>query len=104
MPRYDYRCAGGHVTEKERGYDVVRVTCPICGASAQRLAVYQGVQVMGDGINTHQPTKEAPVNVTRFMEAHGQILYEAEKAHVTPPDFLGIAKERIRRGDVKAYN
>ena len=42
--------------------------------------------------------------MTRFQEAHGQILYEAEKAHVTPPDFLGIAKERIRRGDVKAYD
>ncbi len=103
MPRYDYRCVGGHVTEKERGYDVDRIPCPVCGVSAQRLAVYPGVQLMGDGINTHQPTKEAPVNVTRFMEAHGQILQEAEKAHVTPPDFLKIAKERVRTGAVKAY-
>ena len=80
------------------------IDCPTCKEPAQRLAVYQGVQLMGDGINTHQPTKEAPVNMTRFMEAHGQILHEAAKAHVEPPDFLKIAKERVRTGAVKAYD
>ena len=79
------------------------IPCPICKKPAQRLAVYQGVQVMGDGINCHRPTREAPVNVTQFQEAHGQVLHEAEKAHVEPPDFLKIAKERVRTDAVKAY-
>lgn len=103
MPRYDYRCAGGHTVEAERPMSVGLIDCPTCKEPAQRLAVYQGVQLMGDGINTHQPTREARINLTRFTEAHGQILHEAEKKGVEPPDFLKIAKERVRTGAVKAY-
>ena len=79
------------------------IDCPVCQEPAQRLSCYAGIQAMGDGINCHRPTREAPVNVTQFTEAHGQMLHEAEKAHVEPPDFLQEAKERVRTGTVKAY-
>ena len=103
MPRYDYRCAGGHTTEAIRPMRVGLIDCPVCKEPAQRLSCYAGIQAMGDGINCHRPTREAPVDITQFTEAHGQILHEAEKAHVEPPDFLKIAKERVRTGTVKAY-
>ncbi len=104
MPRYDYRCAGGHTTEAVRPMRVGLIDCPTCEEPAQRLSCYAGIQQAGDGVNGHRPTSEAPVNVTQFTEAHGQVLHEAERAGVEPPDFLKVAKERIKAGAVKAYD
>lgn len=106
MARYDYRCAGDHTTEAMRPMSVGLIDCPTCGGPAQRVAVYPRAGetfIGGDGITAHRPTREAPVNVTRFTEAHGEVLHEAEKRGVQAPDFFGIAKERVRTGAVKAY-
>jgi hypothetical protein len=102
MPKYDYRCAGGHTTEAVRPVEVGLIDCSTCEEPAQRLAVYD-VQVMGDGINCHRPTREARININQLTEAHGEVLHEAKKKGVQAPDFLKIAKERVRTGAVKAY-
>ena len=45
MPIYDFCCSLGHVTEARRGYDEIKIKCPLCGEMAFRLAVYheQGI-------------------------------------------------------------
>lgn len=40
MPRYDYRCALGHVTERVAGYEDRSILCR-CGDIAYRQAVYR---------------------------------------------------------------
>lgn len=101
MPRYDYRCAAGHIKERIGGFNEKSVRCR-CGLTAQRLSVYREQYLGGDGITAHRPTREAPVNITRFTEAHGEVLRDAEKAGTTAPDLLRVAQERVKRGDVLA--
>ena len=101
MPTYDYRCAGGHVTEAVKPMSVGKIDCD-CGEPAQRVAVYQNQYLGGDGITAARPTREAPIHITRFQEAHGEILHDAEKAGVEPSDLLQVAKDRVRRGDAVA--
>ena len=48
------------------------------------------------------PTRYAPLNVSRFIEAQHTLVHEAEKRHIEIPDPLKVAKSRIARGDVKA--
>ena len=45
IPLYDYSCSLGHTTEARRGYDEIKIVCPLCGDKAWRLAVYheQGI-------------------------------------------------------------
>ncbi len=76
--------------------------CLECGRRARRSAVYASQYLGGDGITAHCPTREAAVNLTRFTEAHGELLRSAEKAGVEPPDLFGLAKERVKRGDAVA--
>ncbi len=102
MPRYDYRCPSGHVTEQIRGFKVKLTKCLECGRRARRQAVYAEQYLGGDGITAHCPPREAPINLTRFTEAHGELLRDAEKAGVEPPDLFGAAKERVKRGDAVA--
>ena len=40
-PWYDYSCSLGHTTESREDYDTVKITCPLCGDKAWRLAVYR---------------------------------------------------------------
>lgn len=102
MARYDYRCPSGHITEQTQPVDKTFAKCLVCDRRARRSAVYRNQYLGGDGITAHCPTREAPVNLTRFTEAHGELLRDAEKAGVDPPDLFGAAKERIRRGDAVA--
>lgn len=46
MPRYDFRCSEGHVTEQRAGIETETIPCP-CGRVADRLAVYR-FNVAGD--------------------------------------------------------
>lgn len=97
MPRYDYECASGHVQEQTQPMDRAVVRCD-CGLLAHRV-VLEAPQVMGFA---ERPTREAPVPLSRFTEAHGEMLHAAERAGVEPPDCFGIAKDRVRRGHVQA--
>jgi hypothetical protein len=51
MPRYDYECRDGHVTESKEDIDVVKITCPTCKRVAKRHQVYrdQAVSFKGAG-------------------------------------------------------
>ena len=48
------------------------------------------------------PTEQAPIHLDRFIEAQGELVETARRTGVQPPDMWGMAKERIRRGDVQA--
>ena len=97
MPRYDYRCAEGHTTESVQPHEVDAIEC-LCGRSAQRV-VLAPPQATGFA---QRPTREAPINLTRYMEAQGEIVQAAERHGIEPPDLWGAAKERVRRGDAVA--
>jgi len=34
MPLYEYSCSLGHTTEARRGYEDVKIECPLCGDMA----------------------------------------------------------------------
>ena len=53
---------------------------------------------------TQKPTREHYVNLGRAVEAQHELVYQAEKAHVEPPDLWKVAKARVARGDVVAIN
>lgn len=100
MPRYDFRCTAGHITEHVTPHAVATVACA-CGASARRLPYSPG-HVPGVTGMAARPTREAPVHLDRAMGAHAEILDQSRRAGVAPPDFLSIARERVRRGEVAA--
>lgn len=97
MPRYDYRCAAGHTAESWQGFDVRSIDCP-CGLAAQRI-VLTAPGVTGF---VSRPTSEAPIRFNDYLEAHGEMVRSAERQGIEAPDLWGKAKERIRRGEVKA--
>ena len=72
--------------------------CPRCGLPAQRV-VLTPPYVVGQA---NRPTSEAPINLTRYLEAQGEIVHQAEKHGVEPPDLFKAAKDRIARGDAIA--
>ena len=98
MPRYDYRCPEGHISEAYRSRDVGEIACIGCGLPAQRV-VLAAPYVTGFA---YRPTREAPLPVSRFVEAQGEILHQAAKHGVEPPDLYKAAKERVARGDAVA--
>jgi putative FmdB family regulatory protein len=99
MPLYDYRCASGHVSERHEGVDVKSIECPDCGSEAQRAPCSGIPEIAG---YAPRPTKAAPLNVSQFQEAHGEMLHKAERHGVEPPDLWKAAKARVRKGDAVA--
>ena len=104
MPTYDFTCSCGEVTEARAGYDVRILPCPACGRQAERTLPGPGhlPLLIGPTVSRPTPTREHPVNVTRFVEAQGELLHHCEKNHIDPPDLYKAAKDRVRRGDVVA--
>lgn len=90
MPRYDFRCADGHVTEEWAGFDRLTSRCE-CGAESERVAVPSRVSITGFAV---APMRERPVNLSRFIEAQGQMVRDAERTGVPAPDVLGDARKR----------
>ena len=85
------------MTESVQPHEADAIECP-CGRSAQRV-VLAPPQVTGFA---SRPTREAPINLSRYMEAQGEIVHTAERHGIEPPDLWGAAKERVRRGDAVA--
>ena len=102
-PNYDFRCAEGHVFEAWEGYETTSTPCRKCSLSAQRLAVYPH-NLPGVNGFAPKPTREHRINVGQAVEAQHEIIHTAEKHGIKPPDFLAIAKERVRRGDAVAID
>ena len=99
MPLYDYRCAAGHVSEQRRGLEEAVAECPECGLAAQRAPCSGIPEIAG---YAPRPTREAPIHLNRFVEAHGEMLRDCERAGIDPPDAWKAAKARVRRGDAVA--
>lgn len=83
---FDFECERGHRTEHDVDRSVRSVVCA-CGKQAARQFSVPHV----NGI-VKVPMRERGVPLNRMVEAHDTILYEAEKAHVEPPDTLKMAK------------
>lgn len=49
MPRYDYRCERGHVTEMVQGVEIRSIPCP-CGLSTERVPVYAEQFISGETV------------------------------------------------------
>ena len=97
MPNYDWRCPAGHEHEAYAERSTHSLPCPVCNRQAQRQLAVAGIMGM---VTT--PTRYAPIPLTRFVEAQHEMVYQAEKQHVSLPDPLQIARQRVARGDVKA--
>lgn len=98
MPRYDYRCAEGHVAEVNASRDTSALACPECGAAAAR------VTLTAPSINgfVRKPTREHYVNLNRFVEAQGELVEDARRMGIAPPDLYGEAQRRVAAGEVAA--
>jgi hypothetical protein len=71
-----------------------------CGRPARRFV--SAAHVPNANGFTAKPTREHYVHLNRAVEAQHEIVYQAEKQHIEPPDLWKIAKRRIARGDVAA--
>ena len=71
MPRYDYICSDEHVTEATRGYEVTTISCPLCGAPAQRQSVYL-VAIQGETV--------ARPSASRYQEMGAELDYAHGRA------------------------
>ena len=97
MPRYDFCCLRGHVTEASVSRETHEIACA-CGVRAYRMLTV-GVGISGFRAT---PTSQAYVPFSRYLEAQGEVVESSRRAGVEPPDLWSAAKQRIARGDVKA--
>lgn len=98
MPRYDYRCAAGHVEEVVAPVTTSSTACPRCGVTAERVAVpSRPPRVNGFAL---QPMRERPIRLDRAVNAQHEMVARAARQGITLPDPLTVAKRqaaRIRR-------
>ena len=99
MPYYDFRCPDGHEQEAQASRETETLVCS-CGQLARR--VINPAHVPSAIGFTPKPTREHYVHLNRAIEAQHEIIHEAEKHHLDPPDFFKIAQDRVRRGEVQA--
>ena len=100
MPWYDIECSAAHRHEVTEDRETSARPCPQCSLPARRV-ILPGHIPSANGF-TPKPTREHYVNLNRAIEAQHELVYQAEKAHVEPPDLWEAAKARIKRGDVVA--
>ena len=100
MPRYDIACETGHQHEVIESRETAERPCPQCNRPAKRV-ILPGHIPSANGF-TLKPTKEHYVPLGRAIEAQHEIIHQAEKHGVTPPDLWATAKARVKRGDVVA--
>ena len=98
MPRYDFRCEAEHVTEAVKPMAVSVIYC-VCGLPALRLAVYAeqtiiGATVAGPRLGNSSRDEAGRFRLGLVQEAQHEVLRDAEKAGVEPPDIFGDAKRK----------
>lgn len=101
MPRYDYRCLQGHVTEAVREMAVTEILCP-CGQPALRQAIYADQTIIGETVAKPRLGNSCRDRNGRYdlrlaEEAQHEIIHDAAKAGIEAPDFLAHSKEKVRR-------
>ncbi len=95
MPRYDYRCENGHITEALRPASVVQIDCPACLGLAQRQSIY----VISQGSKTQPPMGQRPLRIGEYQEAAAEVGYQLTERNkhlehpLSTPDYYGIAKK-----------
>ena len=61
MPKYDYRCSGGHQYEKRESFDAPAVQeCQECGAQARRVLTPPAIVFKGSGWYITDSRKSGP--------------------------------------------
>lgn len=106
MPRYDYRCDEGHVTEAVAGVEVGLLPCPACGRQARRVPFCESVSIQGETVAKVRYREQNPslrhgyMDMDRFKEAHQDVLRASRKAGVEPPDLFAEARRRVESGEV----
>lgn len=95
MPRYDYRCPSGHVTDTFRPMACSGIDCPVCGSTAERI--------ISRGAAITRPETDTRGMFRRFTEATAEMGYKADRIEqstgqtVTAPDFWHYSKERAQQ-------
>lgn len=87
MPRYDYLCPAGHQRESVESRETDSIECD-CGLAGRRV-VLSAPLVGGFAI---PPMRERKVPLSRFVDAQGEMVRQAERTGVPAPDVLGIAR------------
>jgi len=84
LPKYDYLCKSGHLTERINGYDVDTIECPVCGEEAKRQSVYAFTPFTETGVKVGRlgpvPREEKRYDVSLFQEASEERDYNHKKA------------------------
>jgi len=104
MPRYDYRCDQGTVTEATREMAVSEIACPDCGGVAQRQAVYANQAIRGDTVargtgRASAITKNGYIDIDQGFEAIEDVQRTARKRGEEPPDLFREAQRRVATGE-----
>ena len=113
MPRYDYRCGCGDVTEALAGLDEDTRPCPACGKLAKRVPVnyfvYANTETGGHSFPrlNNAKSEKGKYRVSDFVEASSEIAHEAEKVEkregkpVKVPDFYRAGLKKAEKMGAK---
>ncbi len=105
MPRYDFACECGEITEVWAGFETDSLLCPRCGALAHRLAVYQDQYTITESGGHSYPSHNAKdgkgrYRVLDFQEASAEIdhaCFEAERKEGKPIKLPNLYKKGLSR-------
>jgi hypothetical protein len=106
MPRYDFCCDEGHVTEVRAGYEVTAVTCPTCGLEARRLSIYRSQYINGETVAKgvtkatrmgNVVDKHGRYRLGLFEEASAEVAHACDKAEKPVPPLWEEAKRRAKK-------
>jgi len=113
MPRYDFECPEGHVTERRADITTDMIECPVCGLAAYRAPFSASTYLIGGDVPKPQhqhrfPSKEAATRykTNLFKEASAEIAHsygEAERntgLKLKTPDYYhkGLRQAHERTG------
>ena len=106
MPRYVYRCAGGHSTERVASIDARERPCEVCGLPAQRLPFYTDTAIQGETVakpsrhrDKNPSLRHGYMDLDRAFEAMDGVQRDARKRGVEPPDLFAEARRRVESGE-----
>lgn len=98
MPRYDYICPVGHMTETIKGIEVTQIDCVDCGKPAVRQSVY----LFSQGNTAFVPANQRVMKMRDVEEAGAEIAYQHERINHEMdgqhqmPDYAGIATAKAQ--------
>lgn len=110
MPRYDYTCPAGHVTESVRSVHVTAIQC-FCHKTARRVAIYRDQYISCEtgpksGLKVEAPRDEKDLRkpFAQYQEAAQEVEYayaRVDDPKVKAPDLYGEGIRRAKKRGVK---